>query len=248
MRSITASLACAILAVSSAVAVETPDLSKIDRHIQKQPPYASSRPLYGMMVLGPSAKDALWLVLDTSKAKGERYDVLYADLNFNGDISEPSERFVGQLDGDSIRFELPDLEDRSAGSRHTRFRVRVSGRTAVTVMVSLKWRDGFAMGGGYPEDGDGLYMSFAEKPELAPIVWANGDGPFRFQRWYGDKLPIGGSEDFKVFVGQLGAGASSFWAFQEHFLPEDEGVQATLICQDGQGKELRAICELKERC
>jgi hypothetical protein len=60
-------------------------------------------------------------------------------------------------------------------------------------------------------------------------MWANGDDPYRFQRWYGGRLPIGGAEDFKVFVGHRGEGPNSFWAFQEHFLPESEGVRATLV-------------------
>jgi hypothetical protein len=65
---------------------------------------------------------------------------------------------------------------------------------------------------------------------------------------YGGKLPIGGEEDFKVFIGQPGAGESSFWAAQEHFLPESEGVKATLIYKDAADQEHRLICLLKERC
>jgi hypothetical protein len=76
-------------------------------------------------------------------------------------------------------------------------------------------------------------------------MWANGDSPFRFERWYSGKLAIGGADDFKVFVGQQGAGANAFWAFQEHFLPEAEWVKSTLIYRDAEDKERRAICQLK---
>ena len=78
--------------------------------------------------------------------------------------------------------------------------------------------------------------------------WANGENPFRFQRWYSGKLPIGGEDDFKVFVGHPGVGKSTFWSFQEHVLPDSEGVKATLIYRDSQDEERRAICLLKERC
>jgi hypothetical protein len=91
-------------------------------------------------------------------------------------------------------------------------------------------------------------MKFAESPASAPVMWADGDSPFRFQRWYGGKLSIGGENDFKVFVGQPGLGQSTFWAFQVHFLPESECVQATLVFRDVHAKELRLTCLLKERC
>jgi hypothetical protein len=91
-------------------------------------------------------------------------------------------------------------------------------------------------------------LRFGDKPANAPVIWANGESPFRFQRWYSDKLVIGGADDFKVFVGQPGAGANTFWTFQEHLLPESEGVKATLIYRDAQNKERRAISLLNERC
>jgi hypothetical protein len=116
-------------------------------------------------------------------------------------------------------------------------------------MLSLRWRGQFKLGGGYPEEPEGSgYMRFEPRPSDAPVVWVQGDGPFRFQRWYGGKLPIGGAEDFKVFLGQPGRGRSSFCAAQEHILPDGEFVRATLIYRDGMGKEQRVGCELRERC
>jgi hypothetical protein len=91
-------------------------------------------------------------------------------------------------------------------------------------------------------------MRVAARPADAPVVWLNGDAPFRFQRWYGGKLPVGGAEDFKVFLGQPGRGPSTFAAAQEHILPAKEFVRATLVYRDGMGKEQRLVCELKERC
>ena len=110
------------------------------------------------------------------------------------------------------------------------------------------WKGRLKMGGGYPEDPEDKYLKFGDKPANAPVMWAYGEGPFRFQRWYSGRLSIGGADDFKVFVGQQGAGPNTFWAFQEHFLPESEGVKATLIYRDAAEKERRATCLLKERC
>ncbi len=249
MRSAWASLACMILTSVAAQASDIPVVKNVDRRIPKEPEYVAERPLYGLLVFGPSARERIWMVLDHSKRDADSYDILYVDLNANGDLSEPAERLVGQVERSDIRFHLPDLKDPVTGAIHTHFTVRVSGAPALTVMVSVVWRGRFKMGGGYPEDPDGGgYMKFGDKPASAPVMWANGDSPFRFQRWNSGKLPIGGEDDFKVFVGQPGAGASTFWAFQEHFLPESEGVRATLIYRDAQDKVRRVVCLLKERC
>ena len=81
-----------------------------------------------------------------------------------------------------------------------------------------------------------------------PILWVQGDAPFRFQRWFGRELHIGKSDDFKVFLGQPGRGRAAFFAAQQHFLPDKDWVRATLIYRDRQGKERRAVSELRERC
>ena len=247
MRSIGTALVGILLTATLGPAVQGADLP-IDRSIAKQPGYTAKQPLYGLLVFGPAKESRVWMVLDKSKAQADNYDILYVDLNANGDLTEPAERLVGQVNGSNANFQLPTLKDPATGAAHTNFSVRVSGGSSPTVMVSIKWRDQFKMGGGYPQDSGDGYLRFGDNPAAAPVMWANGDGPFRFQRWYSDKLTVGGADDFKVFVGQQGQGANSFWAFQVHFLPESEGAQATLIYRDKQGKEQQASCPLKERC
>jgi hypothetical protein len=248
MRDLWAGAACLLLTAGLAWAADGPDLERIDRRAPKEPSCTSKRPLYGLLVFGPKAQARVWMILDRSKRDAESYDILYADLDADGDLTKPAERFVGQLAGNQVRFKLPDFKDPATGIVHTNFTARISGEPDPTVMVSLAWRGQRKMGGGYPQDPENGYLKFAAAPANAPVMWVNGDDPFRFQRWYGGRLPIGGEEDFKVFVGQQGAGPNSFWAFQEHFLPDSEGVQATLVYRDAQDKERRVNCLLKERC
>lgn len=115
-------------------------------------------------------------------------------------------------------------------------------------MVSVKWRGEHKFGGGYAEVPDDGYMRFAASPKVAPVVWLNGDGPFRFQRWYSGTLRIGESDDLKVFLGQQGVGKHSFASFQCYALPQEETVLASLIYDDKDGKEQSLDYKLKERC
>jgi hypothetical protein len=228
----------------AATAAEMPDLARLlDRGPRKEPAYVSKRPLYGLAAFGPRADKPVWMVLDQSRPAAGAYDVLYIDRDANGDLTGPGERLAAR-DGE---FRLGDFTDPATGAKHTEFAVRVSGDRP-DVMLRLRWRGGFRFGGGYPEEPDGGYMRFTSRPADAPVLWVWGDDPFRFQRWYGGKLPIGGSDDFKVFLGQPGRGPHTFCAAQEHILPEREFVRATLVYRDGMGRERQLVCELKERC
>ena len=235
-----------VLALSHAAAADVPDLSKIDRTIRKEPVYTAKQPLYGLLVFGPKADKHVWIVLDKSKPGLGYYDVLYLDRNADGDLTGSDERLVATSPEGHPVFDLAEFKDPATGAIHTAFHVRVAGDKP-EVMVSLKWRGKRSMGGGYPADPD-EYMRLSPKPQTAPVVWFQGDGPFRFQRWYGGRLSIGGADDFKVFLGQVGSGANTFCAFREHVLPDGEAVQATLIYTDQKGKECREVCPLKERC
>jgi hypothetical protein len=245
MRTIAIALALVLLALSLrwVPAAEVPDLTRVDRAIKKEPAYVAKNPLYGLALFGRKAEKRVWLVLDRSKPDAPTYDVLHIDRNADGDLTGPGERIkaAGGL------FKLGEFTDPATGAKHSEFTVRVSG-TEPTVMLSLRWRGKVKFGGGYPEDPEAGYLRFAARPKDAPVVWVHGDAPFRFQRWYGGKLSIGGSDDFKVFLGQPGRGPSTFAAAQVHFLPAGEFVLATLVYRDAMGKEKRLVCELKERC
>jgi len=246
MWKIQLSVGVALVWAVSADAAELPDLAKLNRNILKEPTYNAKQPLYGLLVFGPEADKRVWIVLDKSKRDASCYDVLYVDRNADGDLTASDERLGARTPEGYPLFSLTEFKDPATGAIHSDFRVQLTGDQP-TVKVSLKWRGKMKMGGGYPPD-PGEYMRLTPKPATAPIVWFQGDGPFRFQRWYGGKLSIGGADDFKVFLGQIGWGQSSFCAFQEHVLPAGEAVRATLIYTDKSGKERHEICSLKERC
>ena len=250
MRHLTQALLLALLVLLAPLgAGELISLSKIDRRLTQEPSYAAQVRLYGLVVFGPEAKTRVWMVLDKSEPGVDVYDVLYADLNGDGDLTQASERFVADSANTlTSQFRLPDFTDTDTGITHTDFSLRAKRGSQPIFMISVMWRGELKFGGGYAPDPEYGYMRFASAPEQAPIVWINGDGPFRFQRWYSGELRIGSADDFKVFLGQQGVGEHSFASFQCHALPPDEPVLATLIYQDTDGAEHHLDYKLKERC
>jgi hypothetical protein len=156
-------LGLVILAVSSAPAAAI-DLTKIDRTIAKEPAY-KSKPKYGLLVFGPEAKSRVWLVLDG--------DVLYVDKNGNGDLTEKDERIKqvslpekghGFPIGD---LSLPDESFPKNSSGLTIYRDPKPGALRLSITINQKtWL--------------GEFPKLADRPQDAPILHFNFDGPLTF--------------------------------------------------------------------
>lgn len=238
-------ISIALLAIGWPVATAGgQELKSIDRTIGKLPEL--HEPLYALAIFGAQKETHMWLVVDKSSPQATQYDVLYIDLDGDGDLTAQNERVTDQ-DADG-RFKIPVLVDPKSGAEHTDFSLRLSSGSKRSHMLSIRWRGQYKIGGGYPVDPDEGYMQFGKSPEEAPVVWFNGDGPFRFQPWYNHALAIGGETDVKLFLGQEGVGANTFCAFQEHVLPEDEFVVANLIYTDKDGHQREAASNLDLRC
>src|SRR5262249_50485157 len=78
------------------------DYSTVKRSIAKEPKYVAE-PRYALFILDPAGKFRAWAVLDKSKADLHYYDVLYFDMNGNGNLTDPSKRFVGKYDESRAR-------------------------------------------------------------------------------------------------------------------------------------------------
>ena len=241
-------IALSVIAAGTCQAAEL-DLTKIERNIGQQPQYVAQEPLFGLLVLGPKGQTRIWMAVDRSEPEGKHYDVAYVDLNANGKLTDEGERFeVKPNPAGESQFIFPDLADAATGQTHTQFKLTISEPRRRVHLVTLMWNGKSKMSGGYPENPDGGYLQLANSPQEAPILWANGDGPFRFQFWYPEKLVIGRPTDVKVFIGLPGIGRNSFWAFSQHVLPANCNVRATLIYEDTSGKRQELLQELKERC
>jgi hypothetical protein len=230
------------------------DYATIDRKISKEPAYVAE-PRYALFILDPAAKARAWAVLDKSKRDLEHYDVMYFDRNFNGDLTEPEERFAseyrkaGEASGTAVTLRVGEIQ--ANGLRHTGFEVSTvpkKGRSGI--WFRMKWDGKEEISGGYAPVGTDT-TEWGPSTAKAPVLRPSAVGPFSFALYgWGDNevtLTIGAAEKAYIIVGNPGSGPDTLCSVSEHFLKEDYLV-ATLIAKDKDGKELTTRNEIRGHC
>src|SRR5262249_45588108 len=146
-------LSALVLASGASASAWAADLTKIDRTIAKEPAY-KSKPKYCLLVFGPAAKTRVWLVLDG--------DVLYADRNGNGDLTEPGEKYLAAVKTQPV-WDIGEIVEQDGVTRHTGLMVRRS-RNGFTIHIhtaaGLRQEVGNELG----------RLQFATRSKEAPIV------------------------------------------------------------------------------
>jgi hypothetical protein len=176
--------------------LEGGDLRKIDRTIAKEPVY-QGRPKYCLLVFGPEAKTRVWLVLDG--------DILYADRNGNGDLTETGKRFVLTLDeydrkrGKRV-WKVGDIRGPGDKVQYTGLQVSaickdasaVTGLGAgygVAVKVPVAGHRVLQGTGGFVYPHHGFRLQFAARRPDAPII--HFGGPLRMILLQPERLTAG---------------------------------------------------------
>lgn len=217
------------------------------RNAPQLPASLVAQPLYGVIVFGTN-NNSVWAVFDKSDKKSPHYDVLYLDVNADGDITSKTERFVGKAKGEGkdviVSFEWPRLKEPVSGREHTDFSITWRPHR---VSASIKWLGDKKMNAGYGTQVD-TYGNFATSPAKAPVYVLGHELPFQFQHWLSGKLSRGQENDFKVFMGNMGEGQGAFCAVDDKFLPAQDYVVATLVYKDKSGAEKQERFDLKKRC
>jgi hypothetical protein len=165
---------------STAVNACGADLTKIDRTIAKEPVY-KAKPKYCLLVFGPEAKTRVWLARDG--------DILYADRNGNGDLTEVRERFVAApitgSSGDTGRvWNVGDVTGPGGKVIYTgltvsdisealdsEFRSRGLG---ITVNVPIGSTRAIQSAGSDVRPTEGYNLRFADRPNDAPVIHFGG--------------------------------------------------------------------------
>jgi len=230
------------------------DYSKLDRKIAKEPAYVGE-PLYALFVLDDPGQFRCWAVLDKSKKELGYYDVLYFDLEGDGDLTKKGDRFEGKLDASrsSDRFGLtiviPKIPVPGTEIVHTDLQI-ASGPSADTkgVWFSLKWAGKVPLTGAYRPKGYDSTL-WGRSPATAPVFRPTPNGPFSFAIWGPGELKRGEANDIRLFAGNKGSGPDSLCPVDDKFLvPEKDRIFATVIARDEDGKEVRLRSEITGHC
>jgi len=94
---------------------EAVDFKWVPRTLKKAPDLKSAKPRYVVVVLGEGRQSSVALVFDESKGTGTGYDTLYADTNYNGDLTDAGEKFTPTAN----KFDLGTLKDADGESSFT---------------------------------------------------------------------------------------------------------------------------------
>ncbi|HIF34030.1 MAG TPA: hypothetical protein EYQ75_20750 [Planctomycetaceae bacterium] len=179
------------------------DLTKIERHIERQPEYTTDAPGYCLLVFGPEAETRVWLVNDGN--------VLYVDRNGNDDLTEVDERVIQPETSTSRTFDAGLIRDQLARG----YSLRVYMQSDGTAKLRVKQGSGNYQYAGWSK---ATKPRFANKPEEAPII--HFGGPMTFGQ-YGPRqsLPrdIEGKSyrktSLKLMIGTPGIGEGSFASY-----------------------------------
>jgi len=239
------------------------DYSKVDRKIGKQPAYIA-KPLYAIFLMDAEGKRPIWGVLDKSKPSAAIHDVLYLDLNGNGDLVDEGERFVSdevhppnKVEPDWAVIRIGNFKVPGTDMTHTKFHVQTVMRPkGLRGSFSLVWAGKVDVSGGMGRcDQD---AEWAETPAEAPVFHPHPYGVLRFCLWdvIGEDnkandgvLAIGKPNRVRLLAGNAGRGPTSFSAVSETFLDLNRDVlRMTLIYRDREGKERRETIQVKQHC
>jgi hypothetical protein len=263
MKTVTPLLALLLLSTPA----DASDLTKVDRKIRVEPTYQSKSPKYCLLALGADAKTKVWLVQDG--------DTLYADLNGNGDLTEPGERFkmkheeatyrtfdVGEfkLDGltySGFGFTQMKAAPETVGNPDEWERLKRSSPDAWMWMMAitaerpgddfrpLPKKISYIING----DGNGMLL-FADKPQDAPLIHINGPWTLALQDRKQRLIP-GHSKMLQIGVGTQGVGPGTFaWVLYDKTIPDNvyPEVEITYPTKSAGEEPIRRKYTLKQRC
>jgi hypothetical protein len=183
------------------------DLSKIERHIVREPVYETGKPKYCLLVFGPQAQTRVWLVLD-GKA-------LYADCTGKGDLTGPGKRLKNAHPKDTklAQYRTGPIFAADGKTQYPDVKVFVfeTGQANKEVIIDVEVPLGGGASGTYRQRvGQGSELQFADRPGDAPILHFDGPLTMALEGTQPVFVPGDKPSPLRVEVGTPGLGRGTF--------------------------------------
>jgi len=242
--------------VSAAVRYVEVDYSKVERRLQREPKYIAA-PLYAMFVLDPAGAYRVMAVVDKTAPDAPFYDVLYLDLDADGDLTEPGERFVGVHDkeradaGLEMSFRIAQIPVPGTALVHKKFLMSTAPKKDRSgFWFQMLWDGKQEMSGGYGSLGLNT-TAWSESLAKVPILRPCPLGPLHFATWGDDPIELkpGGETHVNVIAGIVGSRSDTLCVVDENFLDlERDALTVTVIAKDEKGQTVTETSRIKKHC
>jgi hypothetical protein len=227
------------------------DCRQVRHPLIREPKYAA-QPRYALFVMDPAGEFRTWAVLDKSAADLPHYDVVFFDIDGDGDLTEPGERFIGDYDpkAKSVVIRIGNLAVPRTQLVHTDLRfLTTESHGYKGVYMMMKWNGEHEVSGGLGHDGT-LLTTYAATAADAPVLRPTPLGLLSLMFFTADvTIKPDRDADIQVGIGKEGSGGDTFCVLSEHFLqPGKDRLVATVIAHDRDGREVRTRQEIDQHC
>lgn len=207
------------------------DYAKLDRAIAREPAYAGT-PHYALIVPDPAGKVRSWAVVDKSAAG----DVLYFDLDGDGDLTEAGERFTPTDQGRLIRV--------GAWGKHTDLEFTLATRRTTAAWFRMKYGGKLEVSGGWPLAGL-THTMWGDSPKTAPVFRPCPGAPVAFGLWGEPTLARGEENTITLVAGPEGSTPDALCSIaSEHLVEGKDRIVATLEGRDAGGRAVSVRAEI----
>ena len=231
------------------------DYAKVERTVRRAP--ECLEPRHAMFVFDLAGTFRVWMIAAKSAKNVPYHDVLYVDLDGDGDLTRPEERFVGKLDpslaaaGMAMTIRVGDIKVPGTELVHTKFLLSTAPKKDRSgFWFRMQWAGKHEVSGGYGALGIDT-TAWGSSADKAPIFRPCPVGPLAFATW-GDEvieLQPGLATKVNVIVGNPGSGPNTLAVVDEHFLDlaKDE-LLVTVVAKNKRGEVVQETSRIQEHC
>lgn len=208
------------------------------------PVFEHGEPLFTRLWLDPEGEFAPWVAFGKSGEESEVYDVMYLDLNDNGDLTEEGERFEARIQREMPYFAPGTITVPGSEVQHTGVNIRLYANHRMpsrppNAYVYLSWRGETRMRG---------YAPLGRSLEAAPVLALHATRPLSIDLRGPTQLLIGRETTLSFYGGHRATEGEPFCTILQNLSADGNTFCVTLIGKNAEDEEVRLEFPLTRFC